>query len=220
MGLNLLHDRGGDLLFFFSLRESMTMWMSRLADVPGSVAGGSIEAREDGPRGGVVAGARAHDAHHDCLLVSDASSRRTDVRGPDDRAAGYLFAPRTGTSARGALQDFSALMKSRVPAATLSSFHSIHGATAGARPHPFARPSPRLPPHSNPGEFVRASHDGPRHEFARGASALSGQARRSLRAAPATSRDDVLTRPRRLRRRHRDVDVIAPVRRPPRGSAR
>jgi hypothetical protein len=25
------------------------------------------------------------------LLVSDASSRRTDVRGPDDRAAGYLF---------------------------------------------------------------------------------------------------------------------------------
>ena len=49
VGLNLLHDRGGDLLFFFSLRESTTMWMSRLADVPGSVAGGSIEAREDGP---------------------------------------------------------------------------------------------------------------------------------------------------------------------------
>ena len=219
MGLNLLHDRGGDLLFFFSLRESTTMWMSRLADVPGSVAGGSIEAREDGPRGGVVAGARAHDAHHDCLLVSDASSRRTDVRGPDDRAAGYLFSSHRYFSSQRASGLFGADEEPRPRGdAFIIPFHPR--SDPGARPHPFARPSPRLPPHSNPGEFVRASHDGPRHEFARGASALSGQARRSLRAAPATSRDDVLTRPRRLRRRHRDVDVIAPVRRPPRGSAR
>jgi hypothetical protein len=108
VGLNLLHDRGGDLLFFFSLRESTTMWMSRLADVPGSVAGGSIEAREDGPRGGVDAGARAHDAHHDCLLVSDASGRRTDVRGPDDRAAAYLFSSHRYFSSRRASGLFGA----------------------------------------------------------------------------------------------------------------